>query len=223
MRRRVLAAAALMALGGCATTPKPVASVQLEAPSDGPEWRDSATPADETLIETLPAIWARVLASAKERSSTAIAAEGPLLDPGAALDHPELPPGSYFCRVVRIGKSAGHRRFIAFPPRFCYISADDASDDSVGEKGLIFAKQTGTDLPTGYLYVDGDRRYVFLGARQKRQGDTSLGYGTDAERNVVGVVERIGAFRWRLVAPREDGNTIDIYELTPVPADQQPS
>ena len=196
--------------------PKPRASVQLETPSPAEQaWRGAITPADTALIENLPAIWSRVLASADRRSGGAIADEGALLDPDSALDHPELPPGSYRCRVVRIGKGAGHRRFVAFPPYFCYVKAED--------QGLSFAKQTGSDLPSGYLYADGDKRYVFLGARQDRPGDVSLAYGDDADRDVVGVVERVGAFRWRLVAPRDGGEGLDIYELTPVPADQQPS
>lgn len=216
MRGLVLIVAALAALGGCATAPRPRASVQLETlPPAEQAWRDAITPADAALIENLPTIWSRVLASAKQRSGGAIADEGALLEPDAALDHPELPPGSYRCRVVRIGKGAGHRRFVSFPPRFCYIKAED--------KGLSFAKQTGSDLPSGYLYADGDKRYVFLGARQDRPGDVSLAYGDEPNRDVAGVVERVGSFRWRLVAPRDGGEGFDIYEMTPVPADQQPS
>ena len=116
---------------------------------------------------------------------------------------------------MRIGKGAGRDRVRAFPAYFCYVHAED--------KGLSFAKQTGSDLPSGYLYADGDKRYVFLGARQRRPGDVSLGYGVDAGRDVVGVVERVGAFRWRLVVPRDGGDALDVYELTPVPADRQPS
>jgi hypothetical protein len=216
MRGLVLIVAALAALGGCATTPRPRASVQLETPSPSEQaWRGAITPADAALLEELPAIWSRVLASAKRRSAAAVADEGALLDPDGALGHPELPPGSYRCRVVRIGKGAGHRRFVAFPSYFCYVKPED--------RGLSFAKQTGSDLPSGYLYADGDKRYVFLGARQDRPGDVSRAYGDDTDRNVVGVVERVGAFRWRLVAPRDAGEGLDIYELTPVPADRQPS
>lgn len=216
MRPLVFTAAALLALGGCATTSKPAASIEVETPPPSEQaWRSAITSGDAALIEALPSIWSKVLSSAKQRSGSAIAAEGALLDPDAALDHPELPPGSYECRVVRIGKGAGRRRFISFPSRFCYVSAED--------KGLGFAKQTGSDLPTGYLYADGDKRYIFLGARQDAPGDASLGYGADSDRDVAGVVERVGAFRWRLVAPRDSGEGLDIYELTPVPADRQPS
>jgi len=38
----------------------------------------------------------------------------------------------------------------------------------------------------------------------------------------VGVIERIGPFRWRLVLPwRGERPGLDIYELTPVPLEQQ--
>jgi hypothetical protein len=184
------------------------------APSEQ-AWRDTIAPADQAMLERLPSIWADVLAAARKRSAAEIDAEGPLLDADAALEHPELPPGSYWCRVVRIGKIAGHDRIRSFPPRFCYVRDED--------KGLSFTKQTGSDLPAGYLYADGDDRYIFLGARQEAPGDVSLGYGVDPDRDVAGVVERVGAFRWRLVAPRDGGKGIDVYELTPVPADEQPS
>jgi len=216
MRRLILTAAALVAAGGCTATPRPEASVAIETPSPTEQaWRATIAPADAALLDNLPAVWSTVLGAAKRRSGAAIAAEGALLDADAALDHPELSPGSYRCRVVRIGKSAGRRRFVSFPPRFCYVRGEAT--------GLSFAKQTGSDLPSGYLYADGKRRYVFLGARQDAPGDVSRAYGADADRDVAGVVERVGAFRWRLVAPRDGGDAIDIYELTPVPADQQPS
>jgi len=167
------------------------------------------------LLDALPTRWSAVVGGTKASGGAAVAAAGPLLRPDAALDHPELSPGSYRCHIVRIWKSAGRARVRSFEPNFCYISDE--------QDGLSFAKQTGSDLPSGYLYADGNRRYVFLGARQLKPGDVSLGYGVDAARDLAGVVERYGAFRWRLVVPRPGDDTIDIYELTPVPADQQPS
>jgi hypothetical protein len=106
-------------------------------------------------------------------------------------------------------------RIRVMPPFFCYIRGE--SDNL-----LTFAKQTGTDLPGGWLYPDDDKRYVFLGARQRRSGDTSLAYGADRVRDVIGVAERIGSFRWRLEirGPARDG--LDVYELTPVPTENQP-
>lgn len=213
--RRLILIAMLAALAGCATTPKPKAAAQLETLSPSEQtWRATINPADSAAIDALPATWSAILA-AKPRGADTVAAQGPLLDPAAALDHPELSPGSYRCRVVRLWKSAGHRHARAFTPYFCFVHDE--------KTGLSFAKQTGSDLPSGYLYADGDRRYVFLGAKQRKPGDVSLGYGVDAKRDVVGVIERFGAFRWRMIVPRGGDGGLDIYELTPVPADQQPS
>ena len=112
--------------------------------------------------------------------------------------------------MVRLGAAAGPRGIRVMPPFFCYIRGE--SDNL-----LSFAKQTGTELPGGWLYPDDEKRYVFLGARQRRPGDTSLAYGAERVRDVVGVAERIGSFRWRLEirGPSRDG--LDVYELTPVP------
>lgn len=45
---------------------------------------------------------------------------------------------------------------------------------------------------------------------------SAAAYGTDFTRDVAGVVERVGAFRWRLVLTRAGVATLDIYELVPV-------
>ncbi|MCM8731076.1 DUF4893 domain-containing protein [Hephaestia sp. GCM10023244] len=216
MRWLVFATVLPWALAACATTPHATVSLDTETLTPAEQaWRDTIVPSDQALIEDLPSIWTHVLTTAKKRSGKAIDAEGPLLQADAALDHPALPPGSYWCRVVRIGSIAGRKQIESFAPKFCYIRDE--------EKGLSFTKQSGSDLPAGYLYADGTQRYVFLGARQDAPGDVSLGYGIDHDRDVAGVVERVGAFRWRLVAPRDGGKGIDVYELTPVPADLQPS
>ncbi len=40
-------------------------------------------------------------------------------------------------------------------------------------------------------------------------------YADNPERDVIGVVERIGDFRYRLVLPRPRGAILEIYELVP--------
>ena len=172
-----------------------------------PAWRTTIADADAQRIEALPAGWAAAWAQAGRRGSRSLKAEGALLKPDAALGHPALPPGSYKCRSITMNK-AGVRKS---PPFFCYVGGED------GDR-VSFTKQTGSALPGGWLYPDDTHGYVFLGARQKRAGDTALGYGEDQARNLVGVVERVGAFRWRLVLP---GSEFQVYELTPVPVEQQ--
>jgi hypothetical protein len=188
--------------------PQPIAMI-LAPPAEA-SWRDSATPEDVVLIDGLAAAWTRAVAAAGRRARPMIAAERALLKPAGALDHPQLSPGSYTCRAVRLDTTGAR----AFPPQFCFI---------MGEKDgrLSFNKQTGSDLPNGWLFADSATRYVFLGAQQRRAGENSLGYRTDRSADRVGVIERIAPFRWRLVMPRRDGS-FWVYELTPVPAEQQP-
>lgn len=216
MRRVILAMIVFCPLAACAgersIAPK-TAGATIEAVEP---WRQASVADDAERIEALTAIWGKVKDSMPASSQRSAAAEGALLAADAALDHPELPPGSYACRVVRLGEAAGRQKFRSFPSNFCYISTD-------GDKALSLTKQTGSDLPAGRLYPSGDKRYVFLGARQAKVGDNALAYGTNREQDIAGVIERVGSFRWRLVAPTRDRRSLDVYELTPVPVAQQPT
>ena len=50
--------------------------------------------------------------------------------------------------------------------------------------------------------------------------DEVLAYGDDRKRDMAGILERIGPFKWRLVIPwPQDGAKLQVFELTPV-ADQ---
>ena len=220
MRTLALTIALATTLGACATKPRPVeiaaASVAVEPPTPATlEWQRAIVQADLRAINMLPVTWTKAQAAIGPRGRSAARTEGALLDPAGALDQPGLPPGSYNCRVVRLGAAAGRGGLRAFPSQFCFVTS--------GEDGkLTFDKQTGTDLPTGWLYPDGDKRYVFLGAQQSKPGENSVRYGADRARDMAGVAERVGPFRWRLVVPRHDPDGLWVYELTPVPAEQQP-
>ncbi len=216
MRSAMFALIVLCPLSACAggrTVAPQTAGAKIEAIEP---WRQASLADDAERIEELNAIWAKIKDKMPARAQRSAAAEGALLAADAALDHPELPPGSYACRVVRLGEAAGRQQFRSFPSNFCYISTDS-------EKTLSLTKQTGSDLPAGRLYPTGDKRYVFLGARQAKPGDNALAYGTDRAQDIAGVIERVGSFRWRLVAPTRDRRSLDIYELTPVPVAQQPT
>src|SRR3546814_14943178 len=69
----------------------------------------------------------------------------PLLEADAALDHPALPPGSYWCRVVRLGKIAG-RNLIESLDRKSVVEGKSVSVrvDLGGRR--IIKKQKGTQL-----------------------------------------------------------------------------
>ena len=213
MYRRIVIIALCSLLAACAAQQKPprvvlVTPVPIE---EVPEWRKSITPEDDARLDRLGEDWGKLHARLPARVRTA---QGKLVDPGAGLDLPSLTPGSYRCRIVRLRTPArGAASARSSANDYCFVSATD--------EGVAFIKQTGSDPAAGYFYPDG-KRYVFLGARQRRAGENSLGYGNEPARDMVGVVERVGGFRWRLAVAGVDGRQLDIYELTPVPVDQQP-
>jgi len=191
---------------GCAerSRPKTSGAVSIEAPAP-PGWRDTATPADAEWIDHLATEWGRAVASVPVRLRAKLSAEGPLLKPDAALDAPVLTPGSYHCRLIRLG---GRRGVISYKPDFCYIANSD--------RKWSFTKQTGENLPGGWLFEDGDKRLVFLGTRRPAHADVAPPYGEEPSRDVAGVIERVAPFRWRMVLPRPGtAGELDIYELTP--------
>ncbi|WNO52331.1 DUF4893 domain-containing protein [Stakelama saccharophila] len=218
MRAHISALLTSILLAGCANmasrtdTVEPVSAAAIEETG----WRATIRPDDEARLAELDRIWSDALALAEKHKAASLEKEAPFTQADGALDHPALPPGSYRCRVIRLGAYANRRGFESFPPFFCYVKSD-------GPEHLSFLKQTGTDLPAGWLYHDEDaNRLVFLGAQQDAPGENSLGYGAQPDRDIAGVVERVGPFQWRLVVPHSDPDGLDIYALTPVPAADQP-
>lgn len=201
-------------LSGCATIRGRHPSTIVETPVDpGKEWEKRIDPAGAQRLAALPTLWSSARAAARPRFAAALAKEGALLDPARALRYPALPPGSYRCRAVKIG-SAGARQsaYRAFAPSFCFVG--DEKD------GQSFAKQTGTDRPSGWLYPDGETRVIFLGAFAVGKGRPPV-YGAVPARDAIGVVERIGHFRWRLTLVPADGSVLTVYDLAPVPVEAQ--
>jgi hypothetical protein len=208
MSRAALALAAIpLALAACAPQRvRPV--VVVEAPPPQPiGWRATASEADQMRIAGLPQLWTRALAAVPRRARTKLLAETKLVDPTAALELPAPPPGPYRCRLLRFGGRAG---FQTFAPDFCYVDGDD--------KGVSFTKQTGSNLPGGWLHADTPTRQVFLGSLPKAGTTGVPRYGDDPVQDIAGVVERVSPFRWRLVLTRAGkGALLDVYELVPVP------
>jgi hypothetical protein len=213
MVRGWMAMLAVAALAGCNGQQTGVSS-PAAVPAATPQatgWQALLAASDRVRVETLPQNWSALAARlpAKVRG-----AAGALVAPGGGLDHPALTPGTYRCRAVALrAPAAGAATLRPGGTGFCYVGGDGA--------GLSFMRQTGQGGAAGYLHADGDR-YVFVGARQRRAGDNSLGYGQQPTRNLVGMAERIGPFRWRLAMVGAAPGAIELFELTPVPADQQP-
>jgi hypothetical protein len=205
---------AVVPLAGCTmpakNRPTPVVSVGAPAKSD--EWLRVATPADEQKIANISGAWAAGLGDARKANfATALREEARLLKQDGALARPAPTPGSYNCRLVKLG---GKPAFEKFKPFFCYVEVE-------GEL-LTIVKQTGSSRPAGRLWEDDvSRRLVFLGTVALGSEEEARAYGEDPKRNMAGVVERIAPFVWRLVIPwPQDGSKLQVFELTPVA--QQP-
>jgi hypothetical protein len=198
----------LASLAGCAAlSPDRVhadASAAREPVDEGSAWRGIARPADQQRIDTIDAQWASALSALPARLRPRTAADRQLLDPQAARALPAIPPGGYQCRRVRLG---GRARLTRFKPDTCYVKLD-------GDR-LSFTAQTGSLMPGGWLYPDGDRRVVLLATDRPAKVSVAPPYGVDADRDLAGLIERIGPLRWRLTIPR--AASLDIWELKPWP------
>ena len=208
-------------MSGCATTPparpRGHPTVEVGAPLKSDVWKAVATADDEDRIARLGLAWQDALADAKKTNAADVRREGKLLLPRSALPRPQPTPGSYNCRLIKLGKaSAGGKNYETFKPFFCYVEVEDEL--------LTIVKQTGSQRPAGRLWEDDEAtRLIFLGSLALASEDQPLAYGDDPKRNMAGVVERIGPFRWRLVIPwPQSTSKLDVFELTPVDFAQQP-
>jgi hypothetical protein len=217
---RTTAALALVLLAAaCATKPKlppgvtPV--VEVGVPLKADVWKSVATDADEDRIGRLGLAWQEALDDARRTNAGDIRKEGVLLRPRAALARPAPTPGSYYCRLVKLGKATAKARpYETFRPFFCYVEVE-------GEL-LTIVKQTGSQRPAGRLWEDDDdTRLIFLGSLALGDEQQPVAYGDDPKRDMAGVFERIAPFKWRLVIPwPQSTSKLDVFELTPVA--QQP-
>jgi hypothetical protein len=190
--------------------PRPV--VSAPPPTKADVWQSVASPADLQRIERVATGWSSGLEEARSGGfRDALRSEGKLLAPDASLPRPAPTPGSYSCRMIRLGRENGKGpAFQKFKPFFCYVQVE----------GDLFTivKQTGSQRPAGRLWEDDiPNRLIFLGTLALGSEEEARAYGDDPRRNMAGILERFGAFKWRLVIPYpQNGAKLDVFELTPV-------
>jgi len=214
-RARAAALAGAALLGGCETKPslppgaRPI--VEVEPPLKSEAWKKLATQADQSRLARMDSAWQQALTEAGKSFAGEIRKEGVLLRPHAALPRPAPTPGSYNCRLIKLGQATPKTRaFEGFKPFFCYVEVE-------GDL-LTIVKQTGSQRPAGRLWEDDDsNRLVFLGSLALGDEEQPLAYGDDPKRDMAGVLERVAPFRWRLVIPwPQSTSKLDVFELTPV-------
>jgi Domain of unknown function (DUF4893) len=216
---RPIGSAALMAalaLTGCTVPgaeevkPRPVISAPPPLKQD--VWQQIARSEDANRIRRVGTAWSTGLEDARRAGfDNDIKAEGKLLNANASQAKPAPTPGSYSCRVIRLGKENGKGpAFQKFKPFFCYV----------GVEGELFTivKQTGSQRPAGRLWEDDNpSRLIFLGTLALGSEEEARAYGEDSRRDMAGIFERIAPFKWRLVIPfPQSGARLDVFELTPV-------
>jgi hypothetical protein len=174
-------------------------------------WRVVANPEDASALGRLNEAWRMARASADETGfADEVQSHGALVDPNAGLEgRLQPPPGDYRCRSVRMGvRGSVGLGYVAYPFFRCTVELTPGGD-------LVLTKTTGSQRTRGLLYPDTDRRLVYVGTQA--WGDQEQGfprYGQMRERDQLGVFERIGPNRWRLVIPfPKQEAQIDILEL----------
>ena len=203
---RLFALTACLALTGCTllTGPREIVA------SPTSEWRAAATGADRARLRDWRGAFVEALGKARAGGhGAAVAAEGILLDPDAALGGPPVPNGDYRCRVIKLGaRQPGGLDYVAYPAFACRIQADGRL------RG--FAKLSGSQRPVGMIFPGDPMRDVFLGTLVLGDESRAMQYGRDPDRDLAGFVERIGPARWRMVLPRPAfESTLDVIELVP--------
>lgn len=185
------------------------ASAQQVVPP-GSAWRSIATGDDRRRVRNWRDAWMEALPKAR------VAAEAGELERGGGLFEPDLalpnvapPPGNYSCRTIKLGAAQpGLLDYIAYPGFRCRIRLRGGR--------LEFTKLTGSQRPVGALFRDNDRRMIFLGTLLLGDERRALRYGRDRERDLIGVLERVGVNHWRIAFPYpRHESLLDVIELVP--------
>lgn len=162
------------------------------------DWRSVATAADAMSLGRLDQAWRLARAEAEDAGfAEQVEALGPLVDPNAGQAGRLQPaPGDYRCRTVKLGRRTEGQglAYVAYPYFRCSVELTPGGD-------LILTKGSGSQRSRGLLYPHTDRQLVFLGTTAWGDETNWPAYGARAERDQIGVLERIGDNRWRLVLP----------------------
>jgi hypothetical protein len=219
MRHAASALAAALLLSACATAAPPVYGPGGGTPPPPPppgsggvlaDWRGPITAFDRDRLNRLGRAWDQALAESRRFEGAGdLASVGALIDPNAARPGAEPPPGDYRCRTIKLGNQNGQGLgYVVYGWFDCRVETT--------ANGLRFDKRTGSQRQTGLLFPESPTRMVFLGGLSLADEPQANSYGQGSERDIVGVFERIGDRRWRLVMPYPVyESTLDLLDVVP--------
>lgn len=191
------------------TAPAETCSARTRAERRVRTWRQVATEDDRRRIREWREAFVAALGEAREHAAE-IDREGALLVPDAARGGAALPAGDYRCRTLKLGsQNEGALTYTPYSAFRCRVAR--------GADGTWqFTKLSGSQRPIGRLYPEHDQRQIFLGTMQLGDEMRTMTYGRDRDRNLAGIVERIGERRWRILFPYPHfESTLDVIELVP--------
>lgn len=197
-------------LAACASAPPPPAPPGQNGPALR-DWRGIITSIDRDRYRRLDSAWTLALQQARRQAGSGdLNSLGDLIDPDAGMRGVAPPPGAYRCRTVKLGSQGGEDGlgYVVYGWFACRIEATP--------NGLKFAKETGSQRPSGLLFPEDDRHMVMLGSMALASEPPANSYGQRPDRDLVAVLERIGDRRWRLVIPwPQSESNLDLIELVP--------
>ncbi len=207
MKRALLISLVLgtLPLSGCAHT----------AAARAPEpWQHAIREPDRKRLAGLWSAWTRSLAEAGKAGRGAdIAGLGDVAVPDVAKTAALPAPGAYRCRVIKLGQ---HEAASATTMTKAF-AINDFAPCSIALLGghWQFGLAGPTQSLAGRLYPNGDHM-VFLGTMALNGESGVMAYGSDPDRDQVGVLRAIGANHWRLELPWPKWQSnLDIIEIMP--------
>lgn len=199
--------------GPPATDPTATAPVEGGLQGGTDQWKTVASADDQDRISRLDNAWRQALREANHEFGAELDSLGMLAVQDAALANPPLQPapGKYRCRTIKVGAMGGDGlKYVAYPWFTCTVELTPGGD-------LILTKTTGGQRTRGLIYPDGDNpgRLIYVGAQAWGDTETTFpAYAAQPERDQVGVIERIGNGRWRMVVPwPKQESKLDILEI----------
>lgn len=206
-----LLSAALLAACATAEPPAPPAPPPPGVGAVQRDWRGVVTAFDRDRYNRRQAAWATALNQARRQPGSGdLASVGQLTNPDLALADPAPPEGDYRCRTVKLGSQGGSGGlgYVVYGWFDCRIERTAA--------GLKVSKLNGSQRPAGLLFPETPRQMVFLGSLSLGDEPPARSYGQTPDRDMIGVLERIGERRWRLAFPWPQAESnLDLIELVP--------